>query len=205
MIYLGDIHLSYKFKPPTEYKWLIFTRCHRRLLETYEMLVEVLKDFELKTAKDATLITKTSERMNEISNIKFLTETLDHMQNELPAKALECWACFGVAHDLVNLVKNNKFVKTCEECMDLMDCSSRRKVKLNLGKNPLLQEFIQSLISQEQIDRTEVAADIHDRLLDYFETCMVCLYDQKRKKLREHDPKDSISYAFQRKPLVTFI
>ena len=79
MMYLGDAHLAFKFKPNLEFHLLLFSKCYKGLVATCNILGDLLKDFELKTAKDSTLITKTSERMNEISMVKFASETLNSL------------------------------------------------------------------------------------------------------------------------------
>ena len=119
----------------------------------------------------------TSERMNESSNIKFLTDTISHLSYKIPLKALEAWTYFGVMHDIVNLLKNNFFRRACEECTDLMSCTSRKIVKLDLSKHSLLKEFISHLIPEEQINLTTIVKDVQDKLLDLLECCMISCYN----------------------------
>ena len=71
-----------------------------------DYLTELLKDFELKTAKDSSLITKTSERLSTHYSLKYNTELLNKYMTLIPLKSTDVWACAEIFGTLSNYMKD---------------------------------------------------------------------------------------------------
>ena len=56
-----------------------------------DYLSEQLKDFELKTAKDSSLITKTSERLSTYYSLKYATELMSRQMALVNLTSKDVW------------------------------------------------------------------------------------------------------------------
>jgi hypothetical protein len=70
--YFGDFHLACKVQPLSPFLLRLLYSALKVVIALIDKLKEVLKDFELKTVSDVTLIQKTTERLNVVYLNKYL-------------------------------------------------------------------------------------------------------------------------------------
>lgn len=80
--------------------FLLCTKAYKQIIKILDYLHEALKDFDLKTAKDPALITRTSERLNSMNLVKFFTEHHQMLISAVPLTGREVWAMTGVCEEL---------------------------------------------------------------------------------------------------------
>jgi hypothetical protein len=90
------MHLTCASQPFSEYLIMLLYRSYKSLAKTLDSLTELLKDFELKTAKDTSLITKTSERLNSFYMLKYNSDLLHFFLSKIPITASKVWSFTGV-------------------------------------------------------------------------------------------------------------
>jgi hypothetical protein len=98
--------LACEIDSPLRFTLLVLYKSYKTLVKTLDNLTDLLKDFELKTAKDSTLITKTSERLNSFYVLKYNTELLNHFLAKIPLKAKDIWVCTSVLQEFSIVAKD---------------------------------------------------------------------------------------------------
>jgi len=82
--YFGDFHLACKVQPLSVYLIQMLYTALKVGVASIEILKEILKDFELKSVSDVTLIQKTTERLNIIYLNKYIQILLDYYIDKIP-------------------------------------------------------------------------------------------------------------------------
>ena len=89
--YFGDFHLACKVQPLSVYLIRMLYTALKVGVTSIEILKEILKDFELKSVSDVTLIQKTTERLNIIYLNKYIQILLEYYIEKIPLDITQVW------------------------------------------------------------------------------------------------------------------
>ena len=89
--YFGDFHIACKVQPISPFLLRLLYTALKVGVSSIERLKEVLKDFELKTVSDVSLIQKTTERLNILYLNKYILQLIEHYMARVPLDPSVVW------------------------------------------------------------------------------------------------------------------